>query len=170
MKTIDFGTSKQEIVRIAREIGAKYVIEWHDHYRGNSKGYYRTIDEFEKSNHFHWNEMPDDRGAVLVVLTDADVPTLIEERKEITLKLENLRWLRDRKIYKDATKMYGEKRTIDGRWSIKNPKYIEAKKHNEKINEFINEKRKEIDKEIKEQKDKLQQYNLVSSTMWHCEL
>lgn len=58
--------------------------------------------------------------------------------------------------------------TIDGRWSIKNPKYVEAKKHNDKINEFINEKRKEIDKEIKQQKDKLQQCNLVSSTMWHC--
>lgn len=170
MKTIDFGTSKTEIIKIAREIGAKYVIEWHDHYRGNAKGLYRTVDEFEKSNYFSWNEGMDDRGAVSVVLTDADVPTLIEERKEITLNLEYLRWLRERKVYKDATKMYGEKRAIDGRWSIKNPKYIEAKKHNDKINEFINEKRKEIDKEIKEQKDKLQQYNLVSSTMWHCEL
>lgn len=55
MRTIDFGTSKTEIIKIAREIGAKYVIEWHDHYRGNAKGYYRTIDELEKSNHFSWN-------------------------------------------------------------------------------------------------------------------
>lgn len=168
MKTIDFGTSKTEIVKIAREIGAKYVIEWHDHYRGNAKGLYRTVDEFEKSNYFSWNEGMDDRGAVSVVLTDADVPTLIEKRKEIIRKLENLRFEYN-SAYDKAALYYGGTKKIDGRWSIKNPKYIEAKKHNEKINEFIHEKRKEIDKEIKEQKDKLQQYNLVSSTMWHCE-
>lgn len=170
MKTIDFGTSKTEIVKIARETGAKYVIEWHDHYRGNAKGYYRTIDELEKSNHFSWNIFPDDRGATNIILTDQDVPTMIEERGRIICQLERLRWERMHEIDHKAYKKYGSKKWIDGRWSIKNPKYIEAKKHNEKINEFINEKRKEIDKEIKEQKDKLQQYNLVSSTMWHCEL
>jgi hypothetical protein len=170
MKTIDFGTSKTEIVRIAREIGAKYVIEWHDHYRGNSKGYYRTIDELEKSNHFNWNEMPDDRGAINIILTDKDVPTMIEERGKIIYQLERLRWERMHEIDHKAYKRYGGKKWIDGRWSIKNPKYIEAEEHNAKIRNYCIRQYRRIDKSIKELKEQLKHYNLVSSTMWHCTL
>lgn len=169
MKTIDFGTSKTEIIKIAREIGAKYVIEWHDHYRGNAKGLYRTIDELEKSNYFSWNDEMYDRGAVSVVLTDADVPTLIKERRQIIQCLCDLSFKKTQ-IYKVAFAKYGKYKKIDGRWSVNNPKYKEAQKHNDKIADYYNLERIKFEEEIKEQKDKLKQYDLVSSTMWHCKI
>lgn len=169
MKTIDFGTSKTEIIKIAREIGAKYIIEWHDHYRGNAKGLYRTVDEFEKSNYFSWNEGMEDRGAVLVILTDADVPTLIEERKEIVRKLENLRF-EYKSAYDKAAMYYGGTKKIDGRWSVKNPKYIAAKEHNDIILNKCKEIKCNLEHFIERLQNRLKEYNLVSSTMWHCQL
>lgn len=169
MKTIDFGTSKTEIIKIAREIGAKYVIEWHDHYRGNAKGLYRTVEEFEQSNYFSWIEGIDDRGAVSVVLTDADVPTLIEERKEIVRRLENLRF-EYKSAYDKAAFFYGGTKRIDGRWSVNNPKYIEAKEHNDIILKYAESVKCNLEYLINKCKKQLNECNLVSSTMWHCEL
>lgn len=66
-------STQQQIYQFAKEVGAKWIVVNSDHYHGNNKGYYQDVESFRSSKVFHWNNNPDDRGAISVYVTDIDI-------------------------------------------------------------------------------------------------
>jgi hypothetical protein len=77
----------QEIMNEAK--GFKYVVMHRDHYRGNGKGEWFEAKEFaalfEKQGFWFFNC---ERPVYEVILTDDDVPAIIEQRKQIIKDLQ----------------------------------------------------------------------------------
>lgn len=48
-KNIKFGTPQQDIASEAKMIHTSWVVIWSDHYTGNSKGYFQSVDNFAKA-------------------------------------------------------------------------------------------------------------------------
>lgn len=164
---VNFGTEKQDIIALAKEIKATFVVVWKDHYVGNTKGYYQNIQQFIKSKVFSWNYISDGRGAIRVWLTDEDVPKLITEREKI---IGNIQWLEreERIAHQKINNLFPLHYEIDGRWSVNNPKRIEAEKYNAKKNKALKKMITPLRDKIAKLKEILQADNLVSATMWNC--
>lgn len=156
------GLSQQAIVEEARKHGAKWVIVFHDHYRGNSPGYYQTLESFARSEHFGWHSWPDDRKATSVFYTDEDVPTMVSERSEIVSKLRQAQFDADKAV-RDVCARHGGRKWIDGRWSITNPKYIEATNFNKKLARAENRAAKPFREEAERCRAILSEESFISS-------
>lgn len=162
-KNIKFGLSHDDIFKEMKKYNACYIVVWCDHFAGNNKGYFQTIEKFEKTSVFKWNEVENDRGATSVWITDEDVPAMINERNsilELLRKLDISRIQVDKKVLEE----YGCRMNIDGRWSEKNPKYIDAKKHNDFLYLTIKERVAKIDSQIDDFRKKLKETDFVSSS------
>ena len=171
-KQIEFLTPTKKIVELAKKNNAKYVVIWNDHYRGNSKGFYKNIDSLEKTG-MRWNVMPDDRGAIKVFITDENVPELIEQRRIITHELERLRFEKSQNDRKAAETLGYPDTWIDGRWSEKNPKYIQVMENKKRISELVKKWTKKQDKKMQELQNELNKTNtdgFVSRSMWECNI
>lgn len=156
---VTFGAKQSEIAQQAVELHAKWVVVWQEHYRGNCKGYYQSVEVFLSSNIFHWNNSMDDRGAVMVLLTDEDVPAMIEEKKEMVRQLNML----DVELSRErARQLYIP---IDGRWSKSNPKYIDAMKQRAEQMERVGIAEKKYNEGKRRIEQQLKHLNTVSSTM-----
>ena len=85
----------QDIMKEAK--GYKYVVMYRDHYRGNAKGDWFEADQFEiiyKQQPFWFTNT--DRPVEEVILTDDDVPGIIEQRKQVIKKINDLRWFKSK--------------------------------------------------------------------------
>lgn len=155
------GLSQQAIVEEARKHGAKWVVVWTDHYRGNSKGYYQSVENFAKSNVFHWNDIPEDRGAVQVILTDEDVPAMVEQKTELGEQLRRMQLEYDR-IEREAP----AKEHIDGRWGKNNPIRIAALEANRIRRENIKNAQDAMHQRMEDVYNQMNRlFELVSVTM-----
>lgn len=163
-KNIKFGTPQQDIASEAKITHASWVVIWSDHYAGNSKGYFQSVDNFAKSKVFAWHENIDDRGATQVYITDEDIPSIVERRKKLILEIERqnffLSTIQNRQQYI----------AIDGRWSKNNPKYIEAIAKREAQKKEIADAQNNYDALVDKLKEDLRQINFVSSTFCEIEI
>ncbi len=73
--------SQSEIYQLAKKQGAKWVIVLYDHYHGNSKGCYYSVEDFQSAKSFNWD--CSEHPITSVILTDDDVPALIKQRAEL---------------------------------------------------------------------------------------
>lgn len=161
--------SQNDIATRAKGINAKWVVIFHDHYRGNAEGYYQTVEDFENSKHFHWHECYADRGAVSVWLTDEDVPSLVAKKRELAERLREL--IRDKvNAINQAWHNIGGLKRIDGRWSKTNPKRIEAMEFNEELPILRKQAERNVTAIFREKEEALRaeidKLALVSSSMW----
>lgn len=155
------GLSQQAIVEEARKHGAKWVVVWTDHYRGNSKGYYQSVENFAKSNVLHWNDIPEDRGAVQVILTDEDVPAMVAQKTELGEQLRRMQLEYDR-IEREAP----AKEHIDGRWGKNNPIRIAALEANRIRRENIKNAQDAMHQRMEDVYNQMNRlFELVSVTM-----
>lgn len=160
---IEADTPQSEIVRIAKEKHCLYVVCWNDHYTGNSKGVYYTLETFSNSNLFFWSTNVEDRGTISCYITDLDIPTEVEKKRKLVNQLTRIVF-----DLRNLRKSFPSYQRIDRRWSKKNPKYINATAHNEKVECDYNAAEKILlskrDAVIKE----LDKYSHVSSSFWNC--
>jgi hypothetical protein len=162
--TIDFGCTKQEIISQAESNKCKYVLIWHDHYYANSGFYWKSISDFANIPYFHWNTLPEDRGAIKVIITDVDIENLYQLGKKIENEILTLYYSKQN-THSKAVQRYGIEKTIDGRWSIKNPKYIEVKTHNNKIRTYCKRINNKINKQINQLMIQLKDYLFVDDIL-----
>lgn len=161
--------SQRDIATRAKAIKANWVVIFHDHYRGNAEGYYQAIEDFENSKHFHWHESYADRGAVSVVLTDEDVPSLVAKKRELAARLRELIHNKVNAI-NQAWHNIGPLKHIDGRWGKNNPKRIEAMEFNKKLPILRKQAEENVTAIFREEEEALRaeivKLALVSSSMW----
>ena len=91
-KTFNFNEGAfnwQEILNESKSF--KYVVMYRDHYRGNGKGEWFKAEEFaalfEKQGFWFYGC---ERPVYEVILTDDDVPAIIEQRKQIISELQKV--------------------------------------------------------------------------------
>lgn len=149
---------QQDIVNEARQASAKWIVIFHDHYRGNGKGYYQTVDNFEKSRVFRWIEAPDDRGATNVYITDEDVPAMVDEREKLVNKYHKVLFER----YKTDDIMMLK---IDHRMKMTNPIRVEAESHNQHMRYILSQREKRWLKKLANIREQLKSTERISSTM-----
>lgn len=71
----------------------KWVVMFRDHYRGNSKGEYFAVGDYEalKEKQPFWF-INEDRPVYEVVMTDEDVPSLVKRRGDVIRRLDCLKY------------------------------------------------------------------------------
>lgn len=79
--------SQSEIYQLAKEKGAKWVVILNDHYHGNSKGCYYSVEDFHSAK-INW--MAEERPITSVMLTDDDVPALVKKRALLIQEFYNI--------------------------------------------------------------------------------
>lgn len=163
-KNIKFGTLQQDIASEAKKIHAFWVVIWSDHYAGNSKGYFQSVDNFAKSKVFAWHENIDDRGATQVYITDEDIPSIVERRKKLILEIER------QNFFLSTIQKRQQYIAIDGRWGKNNPKYIEAIAKREAQKQELADAQNKYDAIVDILKEELKQINFVSSTFCEIEI
>lgn len=155
-------STQEQIYNFAKEVGAKWVVVLSDHYRGNNKGYYQTIEQFKDSKVFHWNYKPEDRGAVSVYVTDIDIPAAVSKRIELKREIDRLNYdfnLRMKKIENDSIFL-----KIDKRWGINNPKRLAIEELIDKRRLYIKNVFEEYERKIDCIKSEMISTDFVSST------
>lgn len=75
----------------------KYVVMYRDHYPGNGKGEYFRSEDFEllMEHQSHWFNCTE-RPLEMVILTNDDVPDIINERKRLIDLLQTIRWQKEK--------------------------------------------------------------------------
>lgn len=163
-KKVENGMSQQAIVNEARNNGATWVVVYHDHYRGNTPGYYQSLESFESSTHFGWHVCPDDRKATLVYITDEDVPGMVDARYEMVNNLRKASFNADKAECEVLSEMGGMK-NIDGRWGINNPKRIEAETFNKNLKAEMKKAAEPFVREADELREKLAVETFISGNL-----
>lgn len=71
----------------------KWVVMFRDHYQGNSKGEYFAVSDYEalKKKQPFWFTS-EDRPVYEVVMTDEDVPSLVNRRRDVIKLLDSLKY------------------------------------------------------------------------------
>ena len=155
-------STQEQIYNFAKEVGAKWIVVESDHYRGNNKGYYQTVEQFKDSKVFQWNNKPEDRGAISVYVTDIDIPAAVASHIRLKREMDSLNWkLVD--FLNRVNEIYPVPR-IDGRWGENNPKRIEALSKMRERREAIRKAHAEHESNTGIVKSKLIDTNFVSST------
>lgn len=150
--------NQQDIANEAREKGAKWIVVYTDHYRGNGKGYYQSVENFAKSKVFRWYDAPEDRGALKVYITDDDVPALVAERTELINKYNEIQFLRY--PVDDISMM-----KVDHRMKLTNPIRVEAENHNAKMRSILAQRKSEWESKLASIREKLKHTKGISSTL-----
>lgn len=150
--------NQQDIANEAREKGAKWIIVYTDHYRGNGKGYYQSVENFAKSKVFRWYDAPEDRGAIKVYITDEDVPAIIAKRTELINQYNLIQY---RKYPVDDISMA----KIDHRMKSTNPIRVYAENHNTKMRSILAQRKAEWESELSSIREKLKDSKEISSTL-----
>lgn len=163
MKTIvtDMITSQSDIYAEAKKCGAKWVVVYCDHYRGNSKGYFQSVEEFGASESFYWSAKPYDRGAMSVIITDEDVPGIVEKRKALISQIYRIDFNKT-----EALRKIPQPVRIDGRLGKSNPKRIESEKRNGELCAIREEVCRASDAQKKAVLSELESMEYYSSKLW----
>lgn len=159
--SIEFGTSQGNVLSIAKNLNAKFIVAFNDHYAGNSKGMYWDVEDFASSKAFNWNENLYDRGITSLFVTDEDIPAIIERRETAIRVIRRIEYNTQCEI-----KEMDNRPMIDGRWGKTNPKRIEAERVIASIKAMIKEIKDRNEKSIDEMRRILEETKGVSSTMW----
>ena len=150
------GTSLKEIVRLANEASAKYIVVRYDVYKYNYDLMYFTTEDFPKLP-FHWHTEPEDRGAKLVYFTDENIPSAIEEKQRLIRLMDSNRF-----FYNECANDLRKKLIrIDMRMSKNNPKRIAAEENNARILDEIKSRSEQMEKENDNIREILKNYKHV---------
>lgn len=155
-------STQQQIYQFAKEVGAKWIVVNSDYYHGNNKGYYQDVESFRSSKVFHWNNNPDDRGAISVYVTDIDIPAAVSLRTELQREISRLDYEFQLSMKKVETDYPIQK--IDGRWGEKNPKRIAVEEKRVERRKVIENLCDEYNRKIEKIKSEMISTNFVSST------
>lgn len=89
MKEIEFGTNLEDI----DFAGYKYVVVLRDHYRANGEGEIYSSEKWEEYvlSRFpkHWHTEDEDRGIKKIILSNEEVPGIVNRRNELECIIAN---------------------------------------------------------------------------------
>lgn len=155
-------STQEQIYNFAKEVGAKWIVVESDHYRGNNKGYYQTVEQFKDSKVFQWNNKPEGRGAISVYVTDIDIPAAVKIRWDLECEMARL----DASLlhFMNYASINFPVPRMDKRWGANNPKRLAVEKKMQERRNAIKGAQEKHDNKIAEIKSKLIDTNFVSST------
>lgn len=157
---VDFGTTAEQIINMANANGCQWVVCFKDHYAGNGKGVFYDLNTLAKEEQFSWSVDPSDRGIMTCYITDEDIPSVIEARRNLVAELNSLDCAMDQLIRSTS-----RRESIDNRWGANNPKRLAAEASNQTQSKKINEGLAPLNARKEAVLEQLKQTDHVSSTM-----